>query len=62
VKRGEIPLLYGLDEIDLRIVAVLQEEASIENQELARRKRKILTEETKPNADARAAGATSMIH
>lgn len=37
MKRDEISMLYGLDEIDLRIVAVLQEEASIENQELARR-------------------------
>jgi Lrp/AsnC family transcriptional regulator, leucine-responsive regulatory protein len=33
----DIAMLYLLDEIDLRIVAVLQEDASIENQELARR-------------------------
>jgi DNA-binding Lrp family transcriptional regulator len=36
MKKDEIEELYELDEIDLRIVAVLQEDASIENQELAR--------------------------
>jgi DNA-binding Lrp family transcriptional regulator len=37
VKNDDIAMLYRLDEIDLRIVAALQEDASIENQELARR-------------------------
>jgi DNA-binding Lrp family transcriptional regulator len=37
VKNDDITVLYQLDDIDLRIVAVLQEDASIENQELARR-------------------------
>jgi DNA-binding Lrp family transcriptional regulator len=37
VKRGEMEERYALDPIDLRIVAVLQEQASIENQDLARR-------------------------
>jgi len=36
MKKDEIEELYELDQIDLRIVAVLQEDASIENQELAR--------------------------
>jgi DNA-binding Lrp family transcriptional regulator len=37
MKQGEMQERYELDQIDLRIVAVLQEQASIENQELARR-------------------------
>jgi DNA-binding Lrp family transcriptional regulator len=36
MKKDEIEELYELDQIDLRIVAVLQENAAIENQELAR--------------------------
>jgi Lrp/AsnC family transcriptional regulator, leucine-responsive regulatory protein len=35
--KDEIPESYEFDEIDLRIVAALQEDASIENQDLARR-------------------------
>jgi DNA-binding Lrp family transcriptional regulator len=34
---GEIHVPYELDELDLRIIEALQEDASIENQELARR-------------------------
>ncbi len=37
MKNDKIGMLYELDAVDLRIVAVLQEDASIENQELARR-------------------------
>lgn len=37
MKYSEMEERYALDPIDLRIVAVLQEQASIENQELARR-------------------------
>jgi DNA-binding Lrp family transcriptional regulator len=37
MKNSDIGQLYQLDPVDLRIVAVLQEDASIENQELARR-------------------------
>jgi len=35
--KDETRLLYELDSVDLRIIAVLQEDASLENQELARR-------------------------
>jgi|HubBroStandDraft_1064217.scaffolds.fasta_scaffold00369_1 Lrp/AsnC family transcriptional regulator, leucine-responsive regulatory protein len=37
MRNGEISVLYQLDEVDLRIIAVLQADASMENQELARR-------------------------
>jgi DNA-binding Lrp family transcriptional regulator len=37
MRNDAIRMLYELDEVDLRIVAVLQTDASIENQELARR-------------------------
>jgi DNA-binding Lrp family transcriptional regulator len=37
MRSSEIQLHYSLDSTDLRILAVLQEDASIENQELARR-------------------------
>jgi DNA-binding Lrp family transcriptional regulator len=37
MRKDEIAALYALDQIDLRIITVLQEDASIENQELARR-------------------------
>jgi DNA-binding Lrp family transcriptional regulator len=37
MRNNERELPYGLDPIDLRIVAALQEDASMENQELARR-------------------------
>ena len=37
MKNDDIRMLYELDEIDLPIVAVLQADASIENQESARR-------------------------
>jgi DNA-binding Lrp family transcriptional regulator len=37
MKSDDTAVPYGLDQLDLRIIAVLQEDASIENQELARR-------------------------
>src|ERR1700674_3800998 len=37
MRKDEVSVRYELDDMDLRIIAALQEDASIENQELARR-------------------------